>query len=90
MDFISRDEEAQLNSLPLVGLLDSSSVHYQYEIEHPEKIIIIQNYFFLKDASHFNSWLTNQVEYSIIKYIWKDGEAVQCITIPRLAFTGLL
>lgn len=76
MDFISRDEEAQLNSLPLVGLLDSSSVHYQYEIEHPEKIIIIQNYFFLKDASHFNSWLTNQVEYSRIKYLWKDGEAV--------------
>ncbi|QKS55819.1 hypothetical protein HUB98_05400 [Paenibacillus barcinonensis] len=67
MNFTSRGEETNLNSLPLVGILDFPSVHYQYETEHPQKIIIIQNYFFLTDAPHFNAWLTNQIELARVK-----------------------
>ncbi|WP_405153086.1 hypothetical protein [Paenibacillus sp. FSL K6-0108] len=36
---------------------DSALSHSQYEHEHPDKIVIIQNYYFLKDAAHFNAWL---------------------------------
>ncbi|WP_144424654.1 hypothetical protein [Paenibacillus xylanivorans] len=42
---------------PVIGPVDSSFFHSQYEHEHPTKIVIIQNYYFLKDAAHFNDWL---------------------------------
>lgn len=47
---------------PVIGLLDSSLFHSQYEHEHPNKIVIIQNYYFLKDAAHFNVWLKRRCE----------------------------
>ncbi len=31
---------------PVIGTVDSSLFHSQYEHEHPNKIVIIQNFFF--------------------------------------------
>jgi hypothetical protein len=47
---------------PVIGTVDSTLFHSQYEYEHPNKIVIIQNYFFLKDAAHFNDWLKTRTE----------------------------
>ncbi|SHN81950.1 hypothetical protein SAMN04487896_4899 [Paenibacillus sp. ov031] len=47
---------------PVIGTVDSSLSHSQYEHEHPNKIVIIQNYYFLKDAAHFNDWLKRRTE----------------------------
>ncbi|MDK8192513.1 hypothetical protein QP794_20720 [Paenibacillus sp. UMB7766-LJ446] len=46
----------------VIGVVDSTLFHSQYEHEHPTKIVIIQNYYFLKDAAHFNDWLKERCE----------------------------
>ncbi len=55
-----------MDSHSVIGTIESSSIYLRYELEHPERIVIIQDYYFLKDAAHFNAWLTNQVESTIV------------------------
>ncbi|PQP82113.1 hypothetical protein C0Q44_20900 [Paenibacillus sp. PCH8] len=48
------------NQLPVIGVIDASSIQTQYELEYPNHIVIIQHFYFLKDTAHFNSWLTSR------------------------------
>lgn len=45
------------NQLAVIGVVDESSIQIQYELEYPDHIVIIQDFYFLKDPAHFNSWL---------------------------------
>ncbi|MDT9719516.1 hypothetical protein QVE09_11420 [Paenibacillus sp. ClWae2A] len=50
----------ETNQLPVIGVVDESSIQTQYELEYPDHIVIIQYFYFLKDPAHFSSWLTSK------------------------------
>ncbi|WP_338587679.1 hypothetical protein V6669_19515 [Paenibacillus sp. Y5S-9] len=50
----------ETNQLAVIGVIDESSIQTQYELEYPDHIVIIQDFYFLKDPAHFNSWLTSR------------------------------
>lgn len=56
----STDKGIKPSNSSLIGTVNLQLFYFRYESEYPNKIVIIQDYYFLKDAEHFKCWLQLQ------------------------------